>query len=96
MQTEKLELAGKGSNTRADGARQQKTASNWSGRQLKGRTPTLSALSLTSRRLQQLLQGQQWQQMDLNKIIREGKTHLFLLNLLLANFQRRIWRRPRR
>jgi pheromone shutdown-related protein TraB len=52
--------------------------------------PDLVGVELDFARMQQLLQGPQWQQMDLNKIIREGKTHLFLLNLLLANFQRRI------
>ncbi|MCX6799103.1 MAG: TraB/GumN family protein [Candidatus Diapherotrites archaeon] len=52
--------------------------------------PDVVGVELDAQRLHQLLQGKQWQEMDLNRIIKEGKTHLFLINMLLANFQRRI------
>ncbi len=52
--------------------------------------PDVVGVELDFQRLQQLRQGKKWQQLDLNQIIRDGKTHLFLLNVLLANLQRQI------
>ncbi len=52
--------------------------------------PHVVGVELDMQRLQQLRQGKKWQQMDLGQVIREGKTHLFLLNILLANLQRKI------
>jgi len=54
--------------------------------------PDIVGVELDFQRLQQLRQGKKWQQLDLNQIIREGKTHLFLLNVLLSNLQRQIGR----
>jgi pheromone shutdown-related protein TraB len=54
--------------------------------------PDVVGVELDFQRLHQLRQGKKWQQLDLNQIIREGKTHLFLLNVLLANLQRQIGR----
>lgn len=52
--------------------------------------PEVVGVELDFQRLQQLRQGKRWKQLDLNQIIREGKTHLFLLNVLLANLQKQI------
>lgn len=52
--------------------------------------PDVVGVELDFQRLKQLQQGKRWQQMDLGQIIKEGKTHLFLLNVLLANLQRQI------
>lgn len=52
--------------------------------------PDIVGIELDFQRLQQLQQGKKWQQMDLGQIIKEGKTHLFLLNILLSNLQRQI------
>jgi len=52
--------------------------------------PEAIGVELDFQRLHQLQQGKKWQQMDLGQIIKEGKTHLFLLNILLSNLQRQI------
>ncbi len=52
--------------------------------------PDVVGIELDRARLQQLLHGKQWQEMDLGQIIKEGKAHLFLINILLANLQRQI------
>ncbi len=52
--------------------------------------PDMLGVELDFQRLQQLRQDKKWQQMDLGQVIREGKTHLCLLNVLLANLQRQI------
>lgn len=52
--------------------------------------PDAVGIELDFQRLHQLQQGKKWQQMDLGQIIKEGKTHLFLLNILLSNLQRQI------
>ncbi len=52
--------------------------------------PDVVGIELDIQRLQQLKQGKKWQQMDLGQIIKEGKTYLFLLNVLLSNLQRQI------
>ncbi len=52
--------------------------------------PDIVGVELDMQRLQQLQHGKRWQQMDLGQVIKEGKTHLFLLNILLANLQRQI------
>ena len=52
--------------------------------------PDVVGIELDEQRLHQLLSGKQWQQMDLNKVIRDGKAYLFIINIMLANFQRRI------
>jgi pheromone shutdown-related protein TraB len=52
--------------------------------------PDVIAVELDRQRFEQLAREKQWQEMDLAKIMKEGKSYLFLLNLLLANFQRKI------
>ena len=52
--------------------------------------PDVIGIELDLQRLYQLRQGKKWQQMDLGQIIKEGKTYLFLLNVLLSNLQRQI------
>ncbi len=52
--------------------------------------PDAVGVELDGQRLHQLQHGKQWQEMDLQQIIKQGKTHLFLVNLLLSNLQRQI------
>ena len=52
--------------------------------------PDVVGVELDAQRLHQLMDGKKWQQMDLGQIIKEGKTYLFLLNILLSNLQRQI------
>ncbi len=52
--------------------------------------PEVVGVELDRQRLEQLLQGSKWQEMDLVKVIKEGKGYLFLLNILLANIQRQL------
>ena len=52
--------------------------------------PDVVGIELDFQRLYQLQHGRQWQKMDLGQLIKEGKTHLFLLNVLLSNLQRQI------
>ncbi|MBN2067032.1 MAG: TraB/GumN family protein [Candidatus Diapherotrites archaeon] len=52
--------------------------------------PDVIGIELDMARLQQLKSGKKWQETDLGQIIREGKTYLFLINILLANLQRQI------
>ena len=52
--------------------------------------PDVVGVELDVQRLKQLSQGKKWQEMDIGQIIKEGKTHLFLLNVLLSNLQRQI------
>jgi len=52
--------------------------------------PDLIGVELDRERLHQLLSGKKWQEMNLVEIVQTGKTHLFLLNLLLSNIQRQI------
>jgi len=52
--------------------------------------PDAVGVELDAQRLHQLMDNKKWQQMDLGQIIKEGKTYLFLLNILLSNLQRQI------
>jgi len=52
--------------------------------------PDVVGVELDIQRLQQLRHGKRWSQMDIGQVIKEGKTHLFLLNVLLSNLQRQI------
>ena len=50
--------------------------------------PDVVGVELDRQRLFQLKAGRKWKETDLGKVIKEGKSYLFLLNLLLANIQR--------
>jgi len=52
--------------------------------------PDVVGIELDLQRLHQLKQGNKWQQTNLEQIIKDGKTYLFLLNILLSNLQRQI------
>ena len=52
--------------------------------------PDIVGVELDIQRFQQLKMGRKWQEMDLNQILKEGKAHLFLINLLLSNMQRKL------
>ena len=50
--------------------------------------PDCVGVELDLQRLKQLKQGEQWSEMNLEKVIATGQTYLLLFNLLLANIQR--------
>ncbi|MDD5148061.1 MAG: TraB/GumN family protein [Candidatus ainarchaeum sp.] len=52
--------------------------------------PGIVGVELDMQRFQQLKMGRHWQEMDIGRIIKEGKLYLFLINLLLSNLQRRL------
>lgn len=52
--------------------------------------PDTVGVELCERRYEILTKKKQWEEQEIFKIIREGKTYLFLANLLLSNFQKRI------
>jgi pheromone shutdown-related protein TraB len=52
--------------------------------------PDTVCVELCESRFQALTQKNQWQEMDIVKVVREKKAFLLFLNLLLASFQKRI------
>lgn len=52
--------------------------------------PDVVGVELCDRRYEILTKKKQWEEQEITKIIKEGKTYLFLANLLLSNFQKRI------
>ena len=52
--------------------------------------PDVVGVELCERRYEILTKKKQWEEQEIFKIIREGKTYLFLANLLLSGFQRKI------
>jgi pheromone shutdown-related protein TraB len=52
--------------------------------------PNTVCVELCESRFQALTQKNQWQEMDIVKVVREKKAFLLFLNLLLASFQKRI------
>lgn len=52
--------------------------------------PDTVGVELCERRHEILTEKKQWEEQEIFKIIREGKTYLFLANLLLSNFQKKI------
>lgn len=52
--------------------------------------PDIVAIELDNQRYEALATGRRWDETEIHKIIQEKKTHLFLLQLLLTNFQRKI------
>lgn len=52
--------------------------------------PHTVGVELCEKRYEILTKRKQWEEQEILKIIREGRTYLFLANLLLSNFQRKI------
>jgi len=52
--------------------------------------PDAVAVELCKQRHHSLMNEKKWNETDINEVINSGRTHLFLTQLLLANFQRRI------
>ncbi len=52
--------------------------------------PDAVGIELCEQRLQQLEQEQKWKQMNILEVIKEGRAYLLLLNLFLANMQRKL------
>lgn len=52
--------------------------------------PDTVCVELCQSRFQSVMQKERWQDMDISKVIREKKSFLLLINLLLSSFQRRI------
>ena len=52
--------------------------------------PDVIGVELDKERLQQLLSGKKWQQMNIVEIVQSGKTNLLLLSLLLSNVQKQL------
>ncbi|MGD2248648.1 MAG: TraB/GumN family protein [Candidatus Methanofastidiosia archaeon] len=52
--------------------------------------PDTVGVELCERRYEILTEKKQWEQQEITKIIKEGRTYLFLANLFLSNFQKRM------
>lgn len=52
--------------------------------------PDIIGVELDSERLQQLVSGKKWEEMDIISIVKSGKSYLFLLNILLSNMQKQL------
>jgi len=52
--------------------------------------PDVVCVELCPRRYEILNNKEKWKQTDITKIIKEGKIYLFLVNLILSNFQKRL------
>lgn len=59
---------------------------------IRGRRPSKVLVELDPRRLEALRDPEAWQRTDIVRIIREGKQHLFLLQLYLASVQAQMGR----
>ena len=54
------------------------------------RSPDIVGIELDEARYETITNERQWQETDIYRVIREGRTHLFLASILLSNFQRRL------
>ena len=52
--------------------------------------PDVVAVELCKQRHQSLMEEKKWEETDILEVIKSERTHLFLIQLLLANFQRRV------
>jgi len=57
---------------------------------IKKEKPDVVAVELCEKRYESLRDENKWKNTEISKIIKEGRTYLFLANLLLSNFQRKI------
>jgi len=55
-----------------------------------GENPDIVAVELCKKRHHSLAEEKKWSETEINKVIREGNIYLFLMQLLLTNFQRKI------
>lgn len=53
-------------------------------------TPDTVGVELCERRYEILTEKKQWEEQEITKIIKEGRTYLFLANLFLSNFQKKM------
>jgi len=53
-------------------------------------SPDFVAVELCGKRQKSLANEKKWSEMEINKVVRDGNAYLFLMQLLLANFQRKI------
>ncbi len=59
-------------------------------RTIKDEKPDIVAVELCQDRYNALINKKRWDETEITKVIKEGKTNLFLMQLLLTNFQRKI------
>jgi pheromone shutdown-related protein TraB len=52
--------------------------------------PDVVCVELCSDRKHALLEEKKWEETDIEKVVKEGRIYLFLIQVLLANFQRRV------
>jgi len=52
--------------------------------------PEIVGIELCGTRLAQLRSGRKWSETNIGQIIKEGKTYLFLVNLMLSNLQKQL------
>lgn len=52
--------------------------------------PDCVAVELDRQRFVQLRSGEKWLETDLSRVVKEGKTYLFLINILLASMQKKL------
>lgn len=52
--------------------------------------PDVIGVELDNERLNQLISGKKWEEMDVISIVKSGKSYLFLLNILLSNLQKQL------
>ncbi len=52
--------------------------------------PDVIGVELDKDRFHQLISNKKWEEMDIVSIVKEGKTYLFLLNILLSNMQKQL------
>ncbi|MFH1126229.1 MAG: TraB/GumN family protein [Candidatus Altiarchaeota archaeon] len=52
--------------------------------------PDVVAVELCKQRHQSLMDGKKWDETEITEVIKSGRTHLFLIQLFLSNFQRKI------
>ena len=57
---------------------------------IEGEKPDAVAVELCDSRYKALKEHKKWQETDISTIIKEGKAYLFLANLILSNFQRKV------
>jgi pheromone shutdown protein TraB len=61
-------------------------------RAIEEETPDRVCIELDDGRYTSMSQGSNWQNLNVGKVIREGKGFLLIANLVLASFQRRLGR----
>ncbi len=52
--------------------------------------PDIVGVELDKGRFETIANNKAWKEMDIYKVVRQGKSHMFIANILLSNFQRRL------